>query len=176
MNMDMVGWIIGGVVVLILLIMFFAYNNREVALRKEAEAQKGKIESVFDTMWKTIKQEAGVTEEYIKTFEKIYTELIAGRYDGDNQSLIKMISESNPAFDTSLYQKLMQTIEVQRSVFSTAQQRMLDIIRERETLLESMPSKWFIRNTQEIDYVVISSDVTSDIIQTRRENDIEIFS
>lgn len=172
----MIGLIIGGVIVLILVIMYFAYNNKEVALRNEAEAQKGKIESVFDTMWKTIKQEAGVTEEYRKTFEKIYPELIAGRYAGDNQSLIKMINESNPAFDTSLYQKLMQTIEVQRTVFSTAQQRMLDIIRERETLLESMPSKWFITNKEEIEYVVISSDATADIIQTRRENDVEIFS
>lgn len=172
----MIGLIIGGVIVLILVIMYFAYNNKEVALRKEAEAQKGKIESVFDTMWKTIKQEAGVTEEYRETFEKIYPELIAGRYAGDNQSLIKMINESNPAFDTSLYQKLMQTIEVQRTVFSTAQQRMLDIIRERETLLESMPSKWFITNKEEIEYVVISSDATADIIQTRRENDVEIFS
>lgn len=172
----MVEWIIVGVVVLILVIMYFTYNNREVALRKEAEAQKGKIESVFDTMWKTIKQEAGVTEEYRKTFEKIYPDLIAGRYSDDNQSLIKMITESNPAFDTSLYQKLMQTIEVQRSVFSTAQQRMLDIIRERETLLESMPSKWFISNNDEIEYVVISSDVTETVINTRRENDIEIFS
>ena len=70
----------------------------------------------------------------------------------------------------------MQTIEVQRTVFSTAQQRMLDIIRERETLLESMPSKWFITNKEEIEYVVISSDATADIIQTRRENDVEIFS
>lgn len=172
----MVEWIIVGVVVLILVIMYFTYNNREVALRKEAEAQKGKIESVFDTMWKTIKQEAGVTEEYRKTFEKIYPDLIAGRYSDDNQSLIKMITESNPAFDTSLYQKLMHTIEVQRSVFSTAQQRMLDIIRERETLLESMPSKWFISNNDEIEYVVISSDVTETVINTRRENDIEIFS
>ena len=69
----------------------------------------------------------------------------------------------------------MQTIEVQRSVFSTAQQRMLDIIRERETLLESMPSKWFIRNTEKIEYVVISSDVTEGVINSRRENDIELF-
>ena len=113
----MIGLIIGGVIVLILVIMYFAYNNKEVALRKEAEAQKGKIESVFDTMWKTIKQEAGVTEEYRKTFEKIYPELIAGRYSGDNQSLIKMIQESNPEFNTSLYQKLMQTIEVVRKQF-----------------------------------------------------------
>ena len=164
--MNLISLIVVGVLLLILVIMYFSYNNREVALRKEAEAQKGKIESVFDTMWKTIKQEAGVTDEYRKTFEKIYPELIAGRYSGDNSSLFKMIHESNPEFDTSLYSKLMQTIEAQRASFATAQQRML----------ESMPSMWFIRNKEKIEYDVISSDVTESVLNTRRENDIELFS
>ena len=53
---------------------------------------------------------------------------------------------------------------------------MLDIIRERETLLESMPSMWFIKNKEKIEYDVISSDVTESVLNTRRENDIEIFS
>ena len=172
----MIALIVAAVLLLILVIMYFSYNNREVSLRKEAEAQKGKIESVFDTMWKTIKQEAGVTEEYRKTFEKIYPELIAGRYSADSSSLLKMINESNPDFDTSLYNRLMQTIEAQRAAFASAQQRILDIIRERETLLESMPSMWFIRNKEKIESDVISSDVTESIINTRRENDIEIFS
>jgi hypothetical protein len=155
--------------------MYFTFNNKEVALRKEAEAQRGKIESVYDTMWKVLKQEAGVTEQYRKTFEEIYPKLIAGRYEKDRGQLLKMIQESNPAFDTRLYDKLMQSIEVQRAYFATAQQRMLDILRERETLLESMPSMWFIRNKQKIDYVVISSDVTESVINTRRENDIDLF-
>ena len=61
--------IICGVVLLTLIIMYFVYNNKEVALRKEADAQRGKIESVYDTMWKVLKQEAGVTDQYRKTFE-----------------------------------------------------------------------------------------------------------
>ena len=168
--------IICSAVVLILIVMYFVYNNREVALRKEAEAQKGKIESVYDTMWKVLKQEAGVTEQYRKTFEEIYPKLIAGRYANNSNELIKMIHESNPAFDTKLYDKLMQAIEVQRAYFASAQQRMLDIIRERETLIESMPSCWFLRNKSKIEYTVISSDITQNVITSRRENNIELFS
>lgn len=168
--------IIGGVLIIALIATYFSYNNREIALRKEAEAQRGKIESVYDTMWKTLKQEAGVTDEYRKTFEKIYPELIAGRYSGSNNELFKMIQEENPNFDTRLYDKLMQSIEVQRSLFASAQHRMLDIIRVRETLIESMPSRWFISNKSVIEYEVISSDSTADVIKTRRENDIELFS
>lgn len=172
----LIALIVVGVVLLIIVCMYFGYNNREVSLRKEAEAQVGKIESVHDTMWKTLKQEAGVTEQYRKTFEKIYPELIAGRYSDGNGELFKMIQEQNPNFDTRLYDKLMQSIEVQRAYFASAQQRMLDIIRERETLLESMPQKWFITNKSVIEYTVISSDVTSDVMRTRRDNDIELFS
>ena len=168
--------IICGAVVIILIAMYFTFNNKEVALRKEAEAQRGKIESVYDTMWKVLKQEAGVTEQYRKTFEEIYPKLIAGRYEKDGGQLLKMIQESNPAFDTRLYDKLMQSIEVQRAYFATAQQRMLDILRERETLLEAMPQCWFISNKTKIDYQVISSTVTQNVMATRRDDDIELFS
>lgn len=165
-----------GLLIVVAVVMYFTYNNREVALRKEAEAQKGKIESVYDTMWKVLKQEAGVTEQYRKTFEKIYPELISGRYSGGGNEFARMIQESNPAFDTRLYDKLMQSVEVQRAYFASAQQRILDIIRERDTLLESVPSRWFIRNKSRIGYEVISSETTQNVLKTRREDNIELFS
>lgn len=171
----LVGLIILGVVLLLLVVMYFHYNNREIALRKEAEAQQGKIESVYDTMWKTLKQEAGVTDQYRKTFEEIYPKLIAGRYSQDGKELMKFIQESNPEFDTRLYDKLMQSIEAQRAYFASSQQRMLDIIRERETLLEQMPSCWFISNKSKIEYEVISSTASKDTMVSRREDDVELF-
>ena len=152
--------IICAVVVLLLIILYFVYNNREVALRKEAEAQRGKIESVYDTMWKVLKQEAGVTEQYRQTFEKIYPALIAGRYSGNGGELVKMIQESNPAFDTKLYDKLMQAIGADGTNAWTS----------------SLPSKWFISNKSKIDYTVISSEKTQSVMTTRREDDVDLFS
>ncbi len=158
-------------IVLIGVYMYFSYNNREVALRKEAEAQNKKIASVHDTMWKILKEKAGVSEQYRETFEKIYPEIISGRYANDGGSTMKWIQESNPDFDTSLYKDLMQAIEVQRTYFSNAQQRMLDIIRERETLIESMPAKWFVKNKSVIEYTVIASDKTNDVMTSRVDNE-----
>ncbi len=167
--------IVVGVLVVVLVAMYFSYNNREIALRKEAEAQEGKIESVHDTMWKTLKQEAGVTDQYRKTFEELYPKLIAGRYSNEGGELMKMITESNPDFDTRLYDKLMQSIEAQRAYFASAQQRMLDILRERETLIESYPSRWFVSNKQKIEYEVISSTTSKSTMQSRIDDDIELF-
>lgn len=163
------------VLALILMGMYVSYNNQEVRLRKEAEAQKGKVESVHDKMWKTIQQKAGVTDEYREAFEKIYPELISGRYSQGDGSAMKWIQESNPDFDTSLYKDLMQAIEVQRAYFDQAQTRMLDIIRQRETLLETIPAKFFISNKSTIDYTVISSTRSKDVMVTGLDDDVDLF-
>lgn len=154
--------------------MYFSYNNQEVALRKQAEAQRGKVEGTFDAMWKIISQQAQVSDQYKDAFKEIYPDLISGRYK-DNNTLMKWVQESNPNFDTRLYNTLMQTIEVQREQFKKSQERMLDLIREHETLCETYPSKWFITNTTPIEYTIISSTKTKYTMETGVDDDVELF-
>ena len=92
---------------------YFHYNNQEISLRQQSEAQRGKIEGVHDKMWKVLQQKAQVTDEYKSAFESIYPKLIEGRYSKGDGSLMKWIKESNPNFDVSLYKDLMQSIEIQ---------------------------------------------------------------
>ena len=155
--------------------MYLSYNNQEISLRKQAKAQRGKVEGVFDTMWKTISQQAQVSNEYKDAFKEIYPDLIAGRYSQGDGSLMKWIQEANPEFDTSLYKHLMQTIEVQRIQFQKSQERMLDLIREHETLCETYPSKWFISNKTPIEYTVISSTKSKMTMETGIDDDVELF-
>ncbi len=162
-------------ILLVLLIMFFTYNNKEIYLRKEADAQRKKIESTHDKMWKVIKQKAEVSDKYRETFERVYPEIIAGRYS-DGSSAMKWIQEANPNFDTSLYNDLMQAIEIQRTHLHNAQTRMLDVIRERASLIESYPSRWFITNKSEIEYEVISSTKTHNVVETRVDDDVDVFN
>ena len=164
------------VLVVALVAMYFSYNNKEIALRKEAEAQKGKIESVHDKMWKVIKQKANVTEQYREMFEKVYPDIIAGRYSGEGAMAMKWIQEANPEIDASLYKDVMQAIEIQREHLHSAQTRMLDVIREREALIESYPSRWFISNKSEIEYEVISSTRSKTVMETGLDDDVEIFA
>ena len=156
--------------------MYFSYNNQEVALRQQAEAQRGKIEGTFDTMWKIISQQAQVSNEYKDAFKEIYPELIAGRYSQGDGSLMKWIKEANPEFDASLYKTLMQTIEVQRLQFLKTQERMLDIIREHETLCKTYPSKWFVTNKTPIEYTVISSTKSKMTMETGIDDDVQLFN
>lgn len=164
------------VIVVVLVAMYFSYNNKEIALRKEADAQRGKIESVHDKMWKVIKQKAKVTEQYRDMFEKVYPDIIAGRYSGEGATAMKWIQEANPEIDASVYKDLMQAIEIQREHLNAAQTRMLDVIREREALIESYPSRWFISNKSEIEYEVVSSTRTKTVMETGLDDDIDMFS
>lgn len=154
--------------------VYFNCNNNEVNLRNEATAQQGNIEAVYDKMWKIIQQKAQVTDKYKDAFSKIYPQLISGRYDKGDGSLMKWIQESNPNFDTSLYKDLMQSIEVERSEFQIEQKKMLDIIREHETLCNSYPSKWFISNKEPIKYTVISSTRSKQVMQTGIDDNVDL--
>ncbi len=162
-------------IVVIIMLMAFHYKNVEVSLRKESEAQSKKIESVYDTMWKIIKQKAEVSDKYEKAFREIYPELIAGRYSADDKNMMKWIQEQNPEFNTHLYADLMQAIEIYRVQFQKAQERMADIIREHSTLLESIPSKWFLGGRQPLEYEMISSTRSKTVMQTRLDDNVDVF-
>jgi hypothetical protein len=170
--------IVGAIAALIAVIgisMYFSYNNQEVRLRKEIEAQNKKVEVVYDKMWKVISQKAQISSEYKESFHEIYKDIIAGRYSNGDGSLMKWITEANPEFDASIYKDLMNSIEVLRTEFQHAQERMIDLIRERETLCETMPSSMFIKNKDKIEYEVISSTQSKDVMETRMDDDVDLF-
>lgn len=146
-------------VIVIVVVMYFSYNNKEIALRKESEAQRGKIETVRDRMFQIIREQANVSSEYRDAFNEIYPKIIEGRYR-EGGELMKWIQEANPDFDISLYQTLSNSIEVQRTAFTSTQNRMLDIINQRATLIEAYPSRWFIQNKTAIEYTPISTSAT----------------
>lgn len=155
--------------------MYFSYNNQDARLRAQAEAQRGKIEGVHDKMWKVLQQKAQVSNEYKNAFSEIYPALIEGRYSQGDGSLMKWIQEANPNFDTSLYKDLMQSIEIQRTEFAKVQERMLDIIREHNVLLTTVPSKWFVSNKEQIEYTIISSTRSKTVMTTGLDDNVSLF-
>ena len=154
---------------------YFSYNNQEVSLREQAEAQRGKVEGVHDAMWKIISQKAQVSNEYRAGFDSIYSHIISGRYSQGDGSLMKWIKEANPQFDASLYKDVMDAIEVQRTLFKREQEKMLDIKRQHNTLCKTYPGRWFISNTNEIEYTVISSTKSKMVIETGIDDDTKLY-
>jgi hypothetical protein len=165
--------IIGGIIAVIAVVgiglwflVSISYNNQEIGLRNRGTAQVGKIEVVFDEMWKVFQDQAGITNQYKTAFHEIYSDIIGGRYSQGDGSLMKWVTEHNPEFDSSLFTNLMRSVEKYRGLFSVEQQVMLDIIRQHTDLLNMQPSSWFIKDKTLIEYTVISSSETKSIMDS----------
>jgi hypothetical protein len=52
---------------------------------------------------------------------------------------------------------------------------MLDIVREHKTLCSTYPGKWFISNTTPIEYTVVSSTRSKDVMNTGLDDDVDLF-
>lgn len=155
--------------------LYFHYNNREISLRKRAIAQRGNIEAVYDNMWKIIKEQAEVTDKYERTFRDIYPQLMAARYGNATEEMMKWVQEANPNLSPEIYIQLMNTVEIFRTEFTTEQTTMLDIVREHSTLCSTYPSKWFIKNKEEIKYKVVSSTHASEIMECGVDDSVALF-
>ena len=171
--------IIGILVILVIsgISFWYSVNQSEIKLRNLAKSEIEKVEIIHDEVFKVISQGAQVTTEYREGFEEIYTGIMQGRYSGGSQdgSLMKWIQESNPEFTPDLYKKLMVDIEVLRGKFAKQQIRVEDIIREHNNLIQDPLKSIVLKNTDPIEYIVISSAVTKKVIETREDNEIDLF-
>lgn len=164
-----------GLGLLITLVMGISYSNQEIGLRADIEAKKEACKADFDAMWKTISQEAQITEDYRESFKKIYPDLISGRYDNGGGQFMQWIQESNPEFKTSLYENLMVTIRSMRTDFATRQKELIGMVAEHKKLLKTFPSSIFVGGRKEIDSEIITSSKTKEVYQTGEDNDVELF-
>lgn len=180
MSKTILGFLIsGGVIVIgaiIFLSMMFSYQNQEVRLTNEYNAQLGKIEGVHDNMWKILQSKAGVTKEYAANFDSIYTHIISGRYDKSDGVLFNWIKEQNPEFSMELYKDLSVSIEVQRQKFLDSQIKIQDIVREQNNLLDMVPSSWFLGGRKRLSYEMISSSYSKSVMDTKLDDEkIDLF-
>jgi len=177
---------LGVFLILGLSIVFWAIgvSNTEIKTRNRGKAQQEACEAFFDKMWKVLQQDAQVADQYKETFKQIYPDLIAGRYsqkDANGEflkndgSLMKLIVESNPNFDTGLYNKLMNAIEGQRDGFFIEQQKLIDIDRQHKDMRMTFPKKMIIGKRADLAIVIIKSLKTEDVYKTGQENDVDLF-
>jgi hypothetical protein len=187
-NSKTISVIVGGIVVLffvgIFISMKISYNNREIDIRKQIEAEKDIYQQNFDKQYKVIAQLVQVAERNAEVnkeaFKEIYPELIEGRYSQGDGTLMKWIQESNPAWDmkaiTETYGKVSAAIESQREDLYNQAKKLRDLVREREALIEKFPGSYFVSNKEKIDVVLITSGKTKEVFKTGEENDIELFN
>jgi len=159
----------------ILVIMNISYDNQEIRLRNQVEAQQETTKANFDKMFKNIAQVAKIPQAAKESFKEMYEPLISGRYSMDQGGpLMKWITESNPQFDWSLYGKVQDVIESNRNEFFLEQKKLIDMKREHDNLRTIIPGKWFI-SADEIIITVITSTNTDNIYDAGKEDNINLY-
>ena len=111
----MIGWII---IIVVLLVMFLIpvgiaawilsvyYNKQEKLLRDEAEAHRKILDGTYDRIWNNIKQRTGISEEFRRSFNDIYPDLIDQSIN--NEAFVDWIPDCNPDFDPNEYVPLLE--------------------------------------------------------------------
>jgi len=171
--------IIGSIIAIfaiILTVSYFKISNEEIRTKNLADAQQEVCKGSFDKMWKILQQQASVTDQYKEAFSEIYPKLMEGRYSNGSGQLMNWIQESNPNFDTSLYGKLMNSIEAQRESFFNEQRKLISINNKHRNLLETAPSSWFVGGRDTLSIVIVKSLKTDKIYETGQEDDINLFN
>jgi hypothetical protein len=157
-----------------IVLMFISYNNQAASFRADIADQQRKIEARFDTMWKTIAQSAEIKESYKNDFKEIWTDLIRGRYEKGAGQVMAWIKEQNPQLDSTIYTKLMTLVESERHGFEREQGKLSTLSAAEQKLYTTMPSKWFLTG-EPTKIQIISSEKTKAIVESGKEDDIEIF-
>lgn len=161
--------------VVISFVMYVNYSNQEVRLRNAVKAQQEANTTSFDTCWKIIQGQAQVADKYKDSFKEIYTGLMEGRHYEKGGSLMKFITESNPTFDIKLFEKVSNSIEGQRTAFMRDQQKLIDMKREHDNLLVTMPGSFFVGGREPVEIKIVTSTKTERTFESRKEDEIEVF-
>lgn len=172
--------IILGILAVVGVSQYIGYHNTWTDKVNLYSEQVEVDKAIFDRVWKTIKQQAGVSDRYAEQFRESYVDIMTARYGEDGREegggFINMLQESNPQFDASMYKQLMNTIQSERAEFTRNQQRLSSIYKELKNLKEKFPSNIFLSSKQLPDHKIVTSSKTEKVFETGEENDIELFN
>lgn len=185
---------LGLIALIVAVIGIFMYNvqvdNRIIDLQNLFAKENAKVETFHDTMWKTIKQQANVTDKMKEAFKEIYIPLIQGRYSQGDGTLMKWIKEDNPKFDQAAYTKLMNSIESLRREFFAIQDTIQGVVKEHNDMIgmpirakdgtilrvkKKFPTGYFIDDDIEfLEFVPISSTASKEVMKTRVDDNTDL--
>lgn len=156
-------------------------RNVAVGLEQSIDAQLVANKSNYDSMVKSAKEMVQVTDKYAEDFEKIYKGLVEGRYSGEAgqkqlDTLFKVVHESNPNLDPTVYTTLQRELSANRKVFDGKQAMVADKIREYNTYIK----KHFImasitnRETKDANKFIVTSDATQNAFDSGKADEINL--
>lgn len=173
--------VLGGLLLLSILLgvlTYFSIQNDELRLRTQVEAKQKVCESFYSKMFTEIKEIAQVADEYKETFKEVYPALMQGRYgNARGGALMSWVQESNPNFDIKLYDRLITVIESNREDFQLQQEQLIDLKRNYDVYIQTVPNRWFLPSTiQPIKITTIVVKAAQKAFESGEDQEIDVFS
>lgn len=154
-------------------------RNKDAKFRNLIGAKQKDNTSEFDNMWKKISQVAQVTDEAKNALQQIFTEHAKSRTTGGG-GLMKWVQESIPDIkpDSLPYKNLINIITGSRDAWTQRQKELLDIKREHDNLIDTVPSGWVLAmmgRDEKIDVTIITSSRTEKAFESGKDDDVDVF-
>jgi len=154
-------------------------RNTEAALRATHQAvQKGNTVD-YDAMWKIISQTAQVPKQYSEDFKNAYSSILASGESTNPNTVKNLFAVASgmkvPELDSSLYRKVQDVIESERTKFANAQKQLLDIEREHTKLRTTFPSSLFVGGAKPLESKLVTSTKTDKAFESSKDDDTDLF-
>jgi hypothetical protein len=156
-----------------------SYRNQEVALRSKFNATQSSNKVNYDAMWKIISGVAEVPQQYSQDFKDAYSSILASGSNTSNNSIRGLFATAAgmkvPELNPSLYAKVQNVIEAERTKFANNQRELLDIKREHDKLCQSFPGSLFLGGVTPLEAKLVTSTRTEKSFDTGVDDDASVF-
>lgn len=169
--------VIGALFIIGIVMWGFGILNREATLNDQVLAQVSANKSEHDTMSKTIKQSAQISQAEADAIAKI----IVGNSDARGKnggSMVTMVREAVPTLPELSFKQLMNVVISKRETFNRVQKQLVDINLQHDIMFDTQPSgmvvSMFGRKKQDISMWIITSAETQEAYRTGQDNDVDL--
>ncbi len=162
---------ITGLIIFSGVMYWISTSNTEIDLRSEFVASEKARQTTLDGMWKKISQKFQITKEYEKTWKDAIELSVQGRDGGE---VFKMVTEAYPNLSTELFKEVMATIDGERDKLKASQDKLADIQREHNNMLDKFPSSLIVGGRERVVFTLVTSTNTQKMLTTGKEDDIEL--
>lgn len=166
----------GAMLLGVLLLYGMSVYNKEAQLHNRITAKQKDNNNEYDNLWKKISQVAQVTDAQKQALVDIIVGNSKARATGGG-TLVTAVHEAVPNVDTSTFNNLMNIIAASRDAWTMRQKELLDMNREHDNLIDTMPGALvlMVLGKTKIDVTIVTSTRTGDAFKSGKDDDVDVF-
>lgn len=160
--------------------LFWAVSVRDqqATLKVQYDSKLKDNNSEFDNMWKTISQVAEIPEKQKDAYKEIFVGVASARTSEGQGRMMAWIKEQNPNLNLSMYEKLSNTVEAQRAIWTGHQKALVGIAEQYNKNLAPLIRGSVLRafGFTEIDAKIVTSSRTDKAFSSGKDDDVQLFT